>query len=178
MMADAGEDILQAPPPGFVKQHVIGDHAGDPQGCGAGGKFPQPKLIIGPPLEREREMGACAEELTQSAQARPQRVIGAIGDEDGDQPRGMGGEIVPGEMASPLAAAALAQGEQAAEPGIGGPVGRIDEHRGAIAKIEPAADDQANTTRFRCFMGAHDPSERVVIGDRERSKAKGCGGRE
>ena len=51
-------------------------------------------------------------------------------------------DIVPGELAAALAGAALAEGQQAAEAAIGGAVGRIDQQRGAVGQVEPAADDR------------------------------------
>ena len=64
-------------------------------------------------------------------------------------------------MASRLAGALLAEGEQATEPCIGRPIGGIDQHRHAVDEIETTADDQPHTGRLGGLMGADDAGEQL-----------------
>src|SRR3546814_3125761 len=63
------------------------------------------------------------------------------------------------------------------KPRLGGPVGRIDQHRHSIDKVEATANDEAHARRFGRLMGAHDTGQRVAVDDGERLDAEhGCGG--
>ena len=80
--------------------------------------------------------------------------------------------IVPTQRAFALAGAALAEAEQAAQARIGGPVGGIDEKRRAIREIEPASDHEPDARLLGGLMRAHDPGQRIAIGDAERRDAQ------
>src|SRR3954447_12126742 len=77
-------------------------------------------------------------------------------------------DIVPGKRAASLSSAPLAQGQQSAEPAIGGAVHGINEQRGAVAQVEPAADKGAHAGDLRCFMSADNASQRMTVGDAQR----------
>src|SRR5579875_1889391 len=54
---------------------------------------------------------------------------------------------------------------------IGRAIGRIDEHRHAVSKIEATADHQAHACGLGRLVGAHDAGQRVAIDDGERLDA-------
>src|SRR5208283_100652 len=85
---------------------------------------------------------------------------------------GMGGEVRPGERAGALAGAALADGEQAAEPRVGRAVGGVDQDGGGVGQVEPAADDEADASVGGALVGADDAGQRVAVGDAERGQAE------
>ena len=132
-MSNAGDDILQDAPPGLVEQHVVGDDGGDAHLRGQIGQLMQTKLIVRPPAQRECHIGAVAERFAQPAQPERAVVIRNVRNEDGDQAVAIGDEIGPGELAPGFAAALLAERQQPAETRIGGPIGRVDEDRVAVA---------------------------------------------
>ncbi len=98
-----------------------------------------------------------------------------VRDQHADQALGVEGDVLPAEDAFGLAAAPLAERQQPAQPGVGRPVGRIDQDRRAVGQIEAAADDQPDAGRLGGLVGADDAGEAVAIGDRQRLDAA-CGG--
>ena len=85
--------------------------------------------------------------------------------DDEDQAVGMGGDVVQIERAFPLLGAALAEGEQPAEPAIGSAVRGISEQARRIIEIEPRADDEFDADVLGGEMGADDAGKRVAVGD-------------
>ena len=172
VVADAGDDILQDAPAGLVEEHVVGDDRRHPQPRGEVRELVEPELVVRPAPQRERHVGAVAEGLAQAAQPQAAVLVGQVRHEDRDQALAIGDEVVPLEMALPLAGAPLAERQQPAEPGIGRAVGRIDEHRGAVGEVEPAADDEADAGRLGRLVGAHDPGQRIAVDDGQRLDAE------
>ncbi len=76
-------------------------------------------------------------------------------------------------MALALLGAAVAEGEQPAEPALGGAVGRPGDDVGrAVAEDEPAADGVAEALLLRHDMAADDAGQRVAVGDGDAGKAE------
>ena len=84
----------------------------------------------------------------------------------------MAHQVGPVEMAFTLAGAPLADAEQAAQPRIGGAVGRVDQQRRAAGEVEPAADDDRKVDLASALVGAGDAGERVAVGDCECRQAE------
>jgi hypothetical protein len=97
-------------------------------------------------------------------------IVGRQGDED--QPFGVGGDIGEIKLAFAFLGAALAQGQQAAQPAIGRAVARISEQARRVLKIEADADDQLDAGLLGGEMGADRAGERVPIGDGDGREAK------
>ena len=84
----------------------------------------------------------------------------------------MRGEILPAEVAGPFSRSPLADREQAAEPRIGGAIGRIDEDGQAVAQIEPTSHDQSDASLLGALMCPSNAGEGVAVGDAERRQTK------
>jgi len=69
------------------------------------------------------------------------KIVGFVGDQDGDQALGVGGNVVQVQVALALAGPVLAQRQHPAEPGIGGAVGGQHQQGHAVAQRELASDD-------------------------------------
>jgi len=69
----------------------------------------------------------------------------------------------------------LADAQQAGQPGIGGAIGRIQQHGRAAGKIEAAADDQADAGFLGALVGADDAGKGVAVGDGDRLHAQDGG---
>ena len=75
--------------------------------------------------------------------------------------------------------AALAAGQQLAEPAVGGAVARIDQDiRRAVDEHEPRADQEFRLEGERrvveLLVGAHHAGERVAVGDADGGNAAGA----
>ena len=119
---------------------------------------------------RRRVRARCARSPKMSASRRSraaQVASGSSGTSTAIRPSAWTGDVLPAEQALRLAAAPLAERQQAAEPAIGGPVGRVDQERGAVGQVEPAADDQPHARRLRRLVRADDAGEAVAVGDRQ-----------
>ena len=90
----------------------------------------QPELIVRPPAQRKRHIGAIAERFAQAPEAERAVLVGGVRHENRDQSLAVGDEIRPGEIALSLAGALLAEREQPAQPRIGRSIGRVDQDRG------------------------------------------------
>ncbi len=75
-------------------------------------------------------------------------------------------------MARAFLGAALAARQQAAQPAIGGAVGREAEQARRVRQIEAAADDEAEVELLGGGMGAHHAGERVAVGDGDGAVAE------
>ena len=74
--------------------------------------------------------------------------------------------------AGPFSRSPLADREQAAEPYIGGAVGRIDEDGQTITQIEPTSHDQSDASLLGALMCPSNAGEGVAVGDAERWQTK------
>ena len=174
-MPDAGDDILQDAPARHVEQHVVGDDGADLRRGGHGHELVQPELVARPAAQGQRQMRPVAEDVRHPAQPAAAGRIGLVGHEHGDQALVELGDVLPAEQALRLAAPPLAERQQPAEAAIGWPVGGVDQERGAIGQVEPAADDQPHARGLRRLVRAHDAGEAVAVGDRQGLEAEhGC----
>ena len=105
----------------------------------------------------------------EKAQLLGAAFIGPVRHQDRDQSFAMRDDIIPGKRAAALSGAPLAQGQQTAEPAIGGTVCRIDQQRGAVGQIKPGADDGAHAGDLGRFVCPDDAGQRMTIGDAERA---------
>ena len=169
---DTGHHVLQAPPSRDVVEDVAGGDGGHPGGPRGGGHRIEPVRVVGPEASGQRAGGAGAERLLELDERCGEAGLRMLGQQNREKPLLPLFEIGPGQAAAALAAPRLAQAEQAAEPAIGGAVGRIDEHRQRVVEVEPAADDEAHARHLRRLMCPHHPGERTVIGDAERRDAE------
>src|SRR3954452_10696080 len=78
-------------------------------------------------------------------------------------------DIGPGKREASLSGTLLAQGQEAAEPAIGGAVGRIDQQGGAVDQVEPAADNRAHAGDLGRLVCPDDAGQRMTVGDAERT---------
>ena len=62
VVADAGDDVLQDPAARRVKQHVVRDDRRHAPRRGEIGEIVEAKLVVRPPAQRERQIGAVAEQ--------------------------------------------------------------------------------------------------------------------
>ena len=116
IVADRGDDILQDAAAGFVEEHVIGHDGGHADPRGERRQLPEAHLVIGPPPQRQAEIGAGPEGIAQAPQAQTAGLVGKVRHQDRDQALAVGDQIIPFEVAARPARAPLAQREQAAEP--------------------------------------------------------------
>ena len=96
-------------------------------------------------------------------------MLVAVGD-GGQEALLMLEEVVEREQACALFGPALAEGQQAAEPAVGGAVGGPDQQIGEVGECQAGADDQLGCGAFTgclfpAFVGADDAGEGVEIGD-------------
>ena len=169
--ADAGHHVLQDAPLRHVVQHVAGDHGRDASRLRAVGQGAQPHRVAGSPAQGQRKIATVTKGRVQAGK------VGGLGvlrrQQDGEQPVGLRGEVVPAERARPLPGPALAQRQQPAQPGVGGSVNRVHQHRHAVRQIQPAADHQPHAKLHRPLMRPHDSGQRVAIGDGECGQPHG-----
>jgi hypothetical protein len=77
----------------------------------------------------------------------------------------VGDDIGPMQYAFSLAATLLAERQQAAKPGVGRAICRVDQNGNLFGQIEPAADDQSDAGRLRRCMGSDNSGQAVAIAD-------------
>ena len=91
--AQRGHHVLHELPARFVEEHVIGDDGGDPRLRRQVRQFPEAHLVVGPPAQRQGQIGAIAEGFPQVAQLQSAGLVRDIGNEDSDQALAIGDEI-------------------------------------------------------------------------------------
>ena len=167
-LADAGDDILQDAARGDMVKHVAGSDRGHAGGPRHRRQLLQPNGVVRTAPQGEGEIRAIPEIVAQPVKTLRQLVIHTIGNEDRQKTFGMVDKIAPIEMAGALAGAAFAEGQQPAQPAVGGAVRGIDQHGCIVGEIEAAADDEADACDFGCLVGSDDPGERIAVADAER----------
>jgi hypothetical protein len=177
-LANAGDDILKHPALGRVIEHVVRRHGQHASGARQFLETMEPKRIIGPEPSCERTIRPIAELALQPTHSDGERVINAAGNEDPNLARAPFDNIVPREPAGALARPTLACREESAEAAIGGTIGRIDEKRRPVLKVQSAPDEEANTSDLRSLVRSHDPGERVAVDHAEGGDAEHRGLRE
>ena len=172
---DAAHHVLQHPALRAVVQHVPGDDGRNPGGLRAVGEVAQPDRVTRAAAQREGKIGSPFERGAQPVQVGP--VI-LVRQQDGEHAFLMVRDVAPIEHAGPFAAPLLAHGQQAAQAGIGGAVGRVREQRRAALQIQPAADDQPHAKLGGPPMRTQHAGQGIAIGDGDRLVAEQLGGRE
>src|SRR3546814_6756754 len=88
--------------------------------------------------------------------------------EDEDLARAVLDDLFEGKQAVSFLGTPLAQGEQAAEPTVGGAVGRKAEQLRSIRRHEAGADEKLDLHLLRRQVRAHHAGQRVAVGDGDR----------
>ena len=77
----------------------------------------------------------------------------------------MGRDVIEKKCALALLSAALAEGQETAEPAIGRAGRRVSEQLRGVLQVEPRADEKFDAHLFGGDMGAHHTGKRVRVGD-------------
>ena len=91
---------------------------------------------------------------------------------DDDLAVAMGGEVGVVETAFALGRAAFTRCQKPRQPAVGGAVLGKGEQAHAVAKIEAAADDEADADFLRRLICPHDTGDAVMVGNRDRPVAE------
>ncbi len=189
-LADTGQHVLQPPAFGRVIEHRAG---GDHRRSGAlsdGGQLIEPGPVVAPAQRRDGQVEPVRPRLGPGGQAGLEGRIGPVRrDGQPDQPFAMIQGLAKGQSAVALGDGlglgvlvlrrpleqrvqqavlaggdlALADGEQPAEPSIGGPVARIDDQLGAIGEPQPASRQEAEPPPLGLAMRPHHPGQAVAV---------------
>ena len=81
-------------------------------------------------------------------------------------------DLLEGEMALTFDGAAIACGQQAAQPAVGRPVRRIAGRLEAVGGDEPRADQEADLVLLGRPMRAHDAGQRIAIGNADGGESQ------
>ena len=177
---DGRHDILQRPPLGLVIVDVVGGDEFHTHLRGEIVELGQTTGVVAAEQHGAGHVATVAEQLGQGMQPVAKgRVLGPAGRQhDRQQTLGMGGEIDEVDVALAFFGAPVAQGQQAAEALVGVEVGRIGEQRVAVARFEPAADQQFYPVDIAIVFvacrreSAHDAGQGVAIGDADGGVAE------
>jgi hypothetical protein len=175
---DARHDVLKDAPVRFVEEHVVGRDRRHAEARRHVRQVVDPQLVVRPAAQRQRHVGAVAEPVRGPFEPQRADLVGFVGDKDRDQTLPVLEDVLPFEDALGLAPSLLPHRKQTAQPRIGGPVRRVDQHRHAIDQIEPAADDHPDARDLGRFVRADDARERVAVDDRKALDADRGGMRE
>jgi hypothetical protein len=159
MLAHATQRVQERPARGRVQAHVV---AGDQRGAAGRGQVVQ--------IAERTRVAAAVEDLPGQiagsgeapaqarqgrAEPRAQRVRFVGRQHDQHLAFAVVLQLRQGEPAIALLGAPLAQGQQAAQPAVGGAVGRVAEHLRPILGRQPGADQQLEPGLLGGDMGAH-----------------------
>ena len=89
----------------------------------------------------------------------------------------MGGDVLEVKRALSFLGAALAEGEQAAEPAVSRAIRRVSEQARGILQDEARAGDELDAHFLGGEMGPHHAGERIRVGDGDGLVAKRLRGR-
>ena len=184
LLADAGEHILQRPARGMVIQHLVGREQRHAGLCCDVMQPRQAALVVAAIEQACGEPHPVGAAILQSLQhiegfcrLEPMRQR-----QDEKLTFGEFEEVVEGEVAFALfdprdVVAALAAGEELAQPAVSRAVARIDQDIGrAVDEDETRADQELwlvfDFRIVELLVGPHHAGKRVVIGDADRGDAQ------
>ena len=155
-LPDAGDDILQNPPPGDMVEHIAGGDGGHARGLRGIGQPGEAQRIARAVVQGEGEMGALTKGFAQAWQI--ELLARQL---DGDEAAGI--DILPGERKPSMAAAGAAEREQPAQPRPGRPILRVEQQRWCIRQVNMAAGHQPHPARARALPGADHAGEGIAV---------------
>ena len=154
-------------------EHVARRHGWDMRLGRTVGDRLQAGMVVAAEAAGQRAVAAVAKALPQASEGRqPRLASGCSVEQDRDQAIAPRIHVRPGQLAFALAAPALADGEQAAEAAVGGAIGRVDQKRGALIEIEPAADHEPDSGLLGGLMRPHHPGQGIAVRDAEGGHPK------
>ena len=171
LLADAGEHVGERLAAGVVVVGIVGGNQRRARLAGELVELAQAPALGAVVGEGGAEMDAAACGGRQRGEA--------LGEIRRDPPRRQGDEdlalarrdhLLEGEMALPLDGAAVAGGEQAAQPAVGLAVGRIAGRLEAVRRDEPGADQQPDLVLLGRPMRPHHAGQRIAVGDADGGK--------
>ncbi len=175
--ADAGEHIEQGPAFGCVHVHVVGRDEGGAAKLRQLGEAREPARVVAAVERLAGQEAGSGKAPGQAGKRVPKRGIGLVRrQEDQDLPFGVGLQLGQREPARALLGAPLAQRQQAAEPAVGGAIGRVAQQLRPVLGHQPRADQQPEPRLLGGDVGAHHAGQRVAVGDAERRQAQRLGG--
>ena len=176
-LADTGHDVLQDAALWVMKQDVAGGDEGNAGGGGQGGEAVDAGGIAGSAADGGGKVGAARGVGGQTGELDADGGE-LVGNQDVEQAVAALLQVGPIQVATALAGAPLTLGQQAAQAGPGGAVGRIGEQDSAVAQRQAAAGDEADLGGLGGLPAADDAGHRVVVNDAEGGDAVSLGLRE
>ena len=85
--------------------------------------------------------------------------------------------LLEGKLAFAFLGLEIARSDEAAEPAIGGAVGRIGQHFKAVGSDQPRADEELDVALARFVVSAHHAGKRIAVGDADGGQAEFVGAR-
>ena len=184
LLADAGQHILQRAARGIVIQHLVGRqqrHACDVSDALQPRQTAPVVAAIQQARGQPHAIGAAALQPVQNFQGFC-RLEAMRQRQNQKLPLGKFQEVIEFEMAFALLdlvgiVAALAAGEQLAQPAVGGAVARIDQNiRRAVDEDEARTDQKfwlvCDLGIVEFLVGPHHAGQRVVIGDADHGNTQ------
>ena len=155
LLADAGEHVGQGAAAGVMIERIGG---GDERCAGLRcqlGKLAQAAALVAAIGEGGGEIGAAARGGAERAQALDEgRGEVARWDDDEDLSFARGQHLLEGEVALAFDGAAVAVGQQAAQPAVGGAVGGIAHRLETASGVVGATRRAPTRTRMPCSLAA------------------------
>ena len=173
VLADAGQHVLQRPPPRVVGVDVVGGDERRPASGGQIGEGGQPPAVATAITVTRSKVTTTLKDDGEFLEMIDKSRVLCIGREDDEQlPLAIRNDVGAEQPALGLFDPPLAQGQQAGEAGIGGSIGRQAQQRRAVLAVQAYADDQADAGLLGGDMGSHDAGQRVAVGDRDGTMAQ------
>ena len=184
LLANAGEHILQRTARGMVVQHLVGREQRHPGLCRKMMQPRQPPLVIAAIDQARRQPHAVGTAVAQSRQHFHDisRLETMRQRQDEKLTFGKFQQVVQFQMAFALLdplniVAALAAGEELAEPAVSGAVARIDENIRRAVDEDEARTDQELWLVFDCGIvellpGPHHAGQRIVVGNADHGNTQ------
>ena len=85
--------------------------------------------------------------------------------------------LLEGKLAFAFLGLEIARSDEAAEPAIGGAIGRIGQHFEAVTGDQPRADEELDVALARFVVSAHHAGKRIAVGDADGGKPEFVGAR-
>ncbi len=181
---------MEAAARGIVLVDIAGGDEGDVVRGGEGGEVREAAVVVaavvvgGGEVEGGGEVVAVPGEVGGEVGAGGAKGAGRAGGAerdgwDGDEEVAVGvggrGDIVPGEHAFALGRAPASRGDEAGEGAVAVPGGGEAEEAGAVGEIEARAGDEVQAGAPGGLVRAHDPGQRVAVGQGQRLVAEFAG---
>ena len=175
VFADAGERVVEAAARRVVLVDVAGGDEGKTVRGGQGGEVGEAAVVVAAMVVGGGEVEGGGEVVAVPGEVVGEVIVGGDGrhrDEEVAVRVCRLDDVCAGELTFALGRAPASRGDEAGEAAVAVPGGGEAEEAGAVGEVQAGTGDEVEAGAPGGLVGAHDPGQRVAVGQGESAVAQ------